>query len=453
MSDISIISAKDITPDFYEPRKLASDVHDIVASILADVKENGDYALHHMSQKFDQASPETFQIPVEDLKIAAEKLKTEKPELYNAISYSYKLTLEFAKKQRACFTDFETELAPGLITGQKTIPVETAGLYAPAGRFPLFSTMIMCIAPAQASGTKRTVLCTPPRLHPEAMGDKTNINATKPWADENIMATAYICGVDSVYACGGAQAVAAMAYGTKSIPKTDVIVGPGNKFVQEAKRILYGEVGIDFVAGPTEAFIIADDTANPAWVAADLLAQAEHDPDAQAVLVTTSINLANSVSTEISKQLETLATAETARASIQKNGCIIIADNLHEAAEIANKKAPEHLELAFNPGTDLDYLMLKTHNYGTLFIGHHAAEVLGDYAAGLNHVLPTSGSARFTGGLSVRHFLKTVTTLRTVENKDGTLQEGAKKSAITADILGRTEGLEAHAYAARVRME
>ncbi len=446
MSDITIVKGSDVSPDFFEPRTLASDVHDIVQGILDDVKHRGDEALHEMSRKFDQAAPENLAIGKEALKACAEKLEKENPDLYQALSFTYSLTYGFAKKQRECFTDFETELVPGLITGQKTIPVERAGLYAPAGRFPLFSTLIMCAAPAKAAGVSELVMCTPPRKHPSG-DDKL------PWADENILAAAYICGVDTVFACGGAQAVAAMAYGTASIPKVDVIVGPGNKFVTEAKRILYGQVGIDFVAGPTEAFIIADDTANPAWVAADLLAQAEHDPDAQAVMVTCSEKLAEAVAAEVDKQLSVLPTAETARESIKRNGRIILADSLFQAVDIANRKAPEHLEIAMDPGTNMDYVMSKAHNYGTLFIGHHAAEVLGDYAAGLNHVLPTSGSARFTGGLSVRNFIKTVTTLRTEQDPHGALYEGVVKSAQTAVILGETEGLIAHSRAAAIRLQ
>lgn len=444
MAEMKIISSKEISQDFYLPRKIANDVHDIVQGIIDSVRKDGDQALHQMSEKFDQAAPKSLLIDPSDLASAAEKLQKENPELFAALSYTYKLTFDFAKQQRNCFTDFETELAPGLITGQKTIAVERAGLYAPAGRFPLFSTLIMCAAPAKAAGAKEVVLCTPPRRHP--------VNPDLPWADENIMAAAHICGITKVFACGGAQSVAAMAYGTASVPRCDVIVGPGNKFVQEAKRILYGTVGIDFVAGPTEAFVVADDSANPAWVAADLLAQAEHDADAQAVLVTTSRELAQKVADQVDAQLAGLATRETALASVRNNGLIIVAQNLDEAAEIANRKAPEHLEVAFDHGTDRDYLLSKVHNYGTLFVGHYAAEVLGDYAAGLNHVLPTSGSARFTGGLSVRHFIKTVTTLRTEENPDGSIKEGVVKSAQTADVLGRTEGLEGHAAAARARL-
>ena len=247
---------------------------------------------------------------------------------------------------------------------------------------------------------------------------------------------------------GAVLAIAAMAFGTESIPAVDVIVGPGNKYVAEAKRLVYGTVGIDMIAGPTEVFIIADKTANPVWVAADLLAQAEHDVVAQPVMATDSMELAEKVSKEIEKQLESLPTKATAEQSINTFGRIIVTENLEQAAELANKKAPEHLELALDASLEREKIQSLVHNYGSLFIGHGAAEVFGDYAAGLNHTLPTSGSARFTGGLSVRSFIKTVTTLRTDNTKSG-----ARKSAESAGYLGDAEGLAAHAKAARLRLE
>jgi len=449
---IKIINASEIPESFYRPRVIegssGENVHEKVQDYINRIKKDGDAALHKIdeelfAQGFQHSKPESFLIPTETLKNAADKLKKENPALYDAVSHSYNLALTFAKKQRECFTDFEVELEPGLITGQETIPVETAGLYVPAGRFPLFSSLVMCAAPAKAAGCAQTVLCSPSQPNPDG--------SNKPYANESIMATAYICGIDKVFALGGAQAIAAMAYGTESVPRCNVIAGPGNKYVTEAKRTVFGDVGIDIVAGPTEAFIIADDTAKPAWVAADMLAQAEHDPDAQAVLVTFNKGFAEKVSAEIEKQLAVLPTAETARKSIDKNGLIILADTLEQAAAVANNKAPEHLELALDDSDARNTLLKLTHNYGTLFIGHAAAEVLGDYAGGLNHILPTSGAAKFTGGLSVRHFLKTVTTLRTEQNADGSYKKGVTHSIDTAAILGDTEGLAGHAAAARIR--
>lgn len=454
---IKIQKYSDVEKDFFDGRSFGNKTDETVKSVLEEVQNKGDAALRIYGTKFDVAVPSVFEVPQEQLKAAAEKLMIQKRDIYDALVYSHDLALRFAKSQRKSFKDFEEELEPGLFTGQKTIPVETAGCYVPAGRFPLVSTVIMTVTPAVAAGVKNVIMCTPPRVHP----DDATVASTKgkgvpgkayvggkPYADEGIMAAAYICGVNHLYAVGGSQAVAAMAFGTESIPKVDVIVGPGNKFVAGAKKEVYGTVGIDMIAGPTEVLIIADDSANPAWVAADLLAQAEHDVVAQPVLVTTSQDLANKVSEEIEKQLETLTTKETARKSVDTYGKIILVENLEQAAEVANRKAPEHLELALDEGKERTKLEKLVHNYGSLFIGHYSAEVLGDYAAGLNHTLPTSGSARFTGGLSVRMFLKTVTTLRAEEKKSGTL-----RSSAAAGYLGDAEGLAGHARAARIRME
>ena len=430
---------------------------DTVRTVLSDIRTKKDAALHDYTARFDVSDPKEFEIPQSELKAAAEKLEKENPDLYKSLLYSHDLAMEFAVKQRESFTDFETELRPGLFTGQKTLAVDRAGAYVPAGRFPLLSTVIMTLTPAAAAGVKDVILCTPPRVHPDdkASAEKAGTGVSgkayiggKPYADEGIMAAAYICGATKVFACGGAQAIAAMAFGTESIPRVDVIVGPGNKFVAEAKKLVYGTVGIDMVAGPTEVFIIADSSANPAWVAADLLAQAEHDIVAQPVLATPDENLAKAVAEEIEKQLASLETKETACASINNCGRIIITDSLEQAAEFANRKAPEHLELAMEDSEARQKIQNLVHNYGSLFIGHTAAEVFGDYAAGLNHTLPTSGSARFTGGLSVRCFLKTVTTLRA---KNGS--EGAVASAKPSGFIGDAEGLAAHARAARIRLE
>lgn len=436
---IRIQKADEVEEEFFCSRNFGESIES-VRDILRNVKLRKDEALREYSKKFDLASPHNLKIPEETLKAAAEKMQSENPKLYDSLCYSRDLAVRFAKKQRESFDDFEIELEPGIFTGQKNISVEKAGLYVPAGRFPLVSTVVMTSSPAIAAGVNEIILCTPPRKNPDGSGD--------PYADENIMAAAYICGIKEVFACGGSQAIAAMAFGTESIPAVDVIVGPGNKYVAEAKRLVYGTVGIDMIAGPTEVFIIADKTANPVWVAADLLAQAEHDVVAQPVMATDSMELAEKVSKEIEKQLESLPTKATAEQSINTFGRIIVTENLEQAAELANKKAPEHLELALDASLEREKIQSLVHNYGSLFIGHGAAEVFGDYAAGLNHTLPTSGNARFTGGLSVRSFIKTVTTLRTDNTKSG-----ARKSAESAGYLGDAEGLAAHAKAARLRLE
>ena len=312
---IKIQKSSEIESSFFCGRNFGSSI-DVVRDVLNDVRANGDAAVKKYSAQFDVASPSALEIPQEELKAAAEKMQKENQKLYDALCYSRDLALRFARKQRESFDDFEVELEPGLWTGQKNIAVERAGVYVPAGRFPLVSTMVMTVTPAVAAGVKEIILCTPPRKHPSGMD--------KPYADENIMAAAYICGVSKAFACGGSQAIAALAFGTESIPAVDVIVGPGNKFVAEAKKLVYGTVGIDMIAGPTEVFVIADNSANPAWVAADLLAQAEHDVVAQPVLAVTDEGLAKKVSEEIEKQLETLETAKVARQSIDNCGRIIV---------------------------------------------------------------------------------------------------------------------------------
>ena len=453
---IKIQKLNDIEPEFFQGRTFGES-NEVVTSVLEEVRTKGDAALRIYGNKFDVAVPAAFEVPQEELKAAAEKLRIQKRDIYDALVYSHDLALKFAKLQRNTFTDFEEEIESGIFAGQKTIPVETAGCYVPAGRFPLVSTVIMTVTPAIAAGVKNVIMCTPPRVHPddkiEAGKSGSGISGKafvggKPYADEGIMAAAYICGVNHLYAVGGSQAIGAMAYGTASIPKVDVIVGPGNKFVASAKRAVYGTVGIDMVAGPTEVLIIADKTAKPEWLAADLLAQAEHDVVAQSVLVTDSMELANKVSEQIENQLETLTTKAIARQSIDTYGKIIVVEDLSQAVEIANKKAPEHLELAMEEGDLRNQFQNALCNYGSLFIGHASAEVFGDYAAGINHTLPTSGSARFTGGLSVRMFLKTVTSLRVDNTKNGSV-----KSAVAAGYLGDVEGLNGHANAARIRLE
>lgn len=453
---IKIQNVKDVEESFFAGRDFGDSIQ-TVRDVLKDVQLRGDQALLEYSRKFDLSAPATLEIPLEELKAAAQKMERENPNLYKSICYSHDLALRFAKKQRESFNDFETELEPGLFTGQKNIAVDRAGAYVPAGRFPLVSCVVMTITPAVAAGVKDIILCTPPRVHPDdlekAKKEGSGIPGKpfvggKPYADENIMAAAYICGATKVFAAGGSQAIAAMAFGTKSIPRADVIVGPGNKFVAEAKKLVYGNAGIDMIAGPTEVFVIADSSAKPEWVAADLLAQAEHDVVAQAVMATPDAELAKKVAEEIERQLELLPTKEIAKKSIEAFGRIIITDSMEQALELANKKAPEHLELAMEEGALRDKIQSQARNFGSLFIGHGSAEVFGDYAAGLNHTLPTSGSARFTGGLSVRVFLKTVTTLRTIPGS-----EGYKQSATAAGYLGDAEGLAAHAKAARLRLD
>ncbi len=453
MSAIKIVHAQDLNESFFSIQRLSGGL-DEVPVILEAVRAHGDHGVRTYAAKYDRANPESFEISRESLKMAEGRLKEGNPSLYGALCLSRDLALKFATRQRDSFDDFEIELSPGLFTGQRTIPVERAGLYVPGGRFPLVSSVIMCATPAKAAGVGEIVFCTPPLPHPE--------NPALPWADERVLAAASLCGIDRVFAIGGAQAIAAMAYGTESVPRVNVVVGPGNKYVAQAKKLVFGEVGIDLLAGPTEVMVVADDSAHPAWIAADLLAQAEHDPDAQAVLVTASERLARAVAAELAALVDSLPEGAAARKSLASNGTIVIVRELADAIAIANRKAPEHLELALDPGEERDAIEAEVRNYGSLFVGHRTAEVLGDYAAGLNHTLPTAGSALFTGGLSVRHFLKTVTTLRTAEDglaappaggagRSSDPLSGWRASVDAAETIATAEGLIGHALAARLR--
>jgi histidinol dehydrogenase len=435
---IHIIRSGELAADFYAPR-LSSGAEEAVRAILADVRARGDAAVREYGARFDKCAPETLEIPLSDAAEAARTLRREQSALYDALCYSRDLALRFARMQREAFACFEIELEPGLFAGQRIIPVERAGAYVPAGRYPLLSTVIMTVCPALAAGVADVVLCTPPRKRP---GDAS---PAQPWADSGILAAASLCGVTRIFAAGGAQAIAAMGYGTESVPQCSVLVGPGNKYVAEAKRQIFGHAGIDMVAGPTEVLVIADGNADPAWLAADLIAQAEHDADAQAVLVTDSEALARAVDAELGAQLERHPAPETARASLARNGCAVLVPRLRDALALANRKAAEHVELALEAGAERDFFAQRLTNYGSLFVGCRAAEVLGDYAAGINHTLPTSGSARFAGGLSVRCFLKTVTTLRAERGV------GTDKSFAAAAEIARAEGLFGHAAAADIR--
>jgi histidinol dehydrogenase len=443
---IRVVPAGDLPPSFFAPR-LIGGVEEAVGAILRDVRDRGDAAVLEAGARFDGVTLPSLRITPEAALEAEARFRAANPAVYEALVYSRDMAFGFAKKQRECFVDFETELAGGLFTGQKNIPVERAGVYIPAGRFPLLSSAIMTLCPAIAAGVGEIVVCTPPK----AVAPPAAASDPPAPADQGILAAVSLCMAlaerpAQVFAAGGAQAIAAMAYGTESVPPCDVVVGPGNRYVAEAKRQIFGRAGIDILAGPTEVLIIADKDARPDFVAADMAAQAEHDCDAQAVVITDSEALARAVQGELARILETLPTAETARKSLGTHGLIILAEDLREALDIADRKAPEHLELALDAGPLRDFFVRSLRNYGSLFIGHRSAEVLGDYSAGLNHTLPTSASARFTGGLSVRCFIKTVTTLRA---EDG---PGVTRSLEAAETLGLAEGLAGHAAAAQCRL-
>jgi len=410
-----------------------------VKGIIAAVRAEGDAAVRRFASRFDKSSPEKLEVPFSLALEAKEEMRLGDPQLYSAIELSASHIKRFCRKQREQFFDFEYEMEKGIITGQRVIPVKRAAVYVPGGRFPLFSSVMMCLLPAFCAGVEEVIFASPP--------------VEDGFPDRKILATAAITAEIAerklrVFAVGGAQAIAAMALGTESIPRVDVIAGPGNKYVAAAKRLLFGEIGIDFIAGPSDVLVVSDSstTADMAQsaklIAADMIAQAEHDPDARARALVPSRELADKIEEAVEVQLAKLSTAETARSSFESGGLIIVYGEKEEAIRIANIIAPEHLELHVK---DTDSWIPKLINYGSLFLGALSAEVLGDYSAGINHTLPTSGSACYTGGLSVRHFLKTVTTLRC------TSDASFEKTRQAAEILANAEGLAGHAQSAALR--
>ncbi|MBQ2237517.1 MAG: histidinol dehydrogenase [Clostridia bacterium] len=400
------------------------DVADIVTDIIENVKQNGDKALFEYSKKFDKADLESLEVTEEEIE---EAFNAVEPKFLDILREACDNIKEFHSKQvRNSFVISEKN---GVVTGQKVTPIEKVGLYVPGGTAAYPSTVLMDSVPAKIAGCKEICITTPP-----CVDGKVN---------PVILAAAKIAGVDRIFKVGGAQAIAALAYGTETVPKVDKIVGPGNAFVAEAKRQVFGMVSIDMIAGPSEILVIADAKSNPAFVAADLLSQAEHDKMASAVLVTDSEELAIEVSKELEKQISLLPRAQIARASIDNNGKIIIADDLFKVIDIANEIAPEHLELCVdNP---FDYLD-KIKNAGSIFMGRYCPEALGDYFAGPNHTLPTSGTARFSSPLSVDDFVKK--SQFTYYTKDA-LSSVAEKVAFFAE----KEGLSAHAKSATIRFE
>lgn len=401
-----------------------TDVAGTVAEIIKSVRENGDKALFEYCEKFDKAQLSSLAVTKEEID---EALSLVEPEFLKILEKAAKNIRKFHSRQVR--NSFIINDEDGIVIGQKIIPVDRAGLYVPGGTAAYPSTVLMDAIPAKIAGCREVVMVTPP----------TKDGKVNPV----ILAAAHVAGIDRIFKVGGAQAIAALAYGTQSIPKVDKIVGPGNAFVAEAKKQVFGVVSIDMIAGPSEILIVADGKSNPAYVAADLLSQAEHDKMASAVLVTDSAELAGNVSTELEKQIPLLERCEIARESIDVNGKIIVADTLDAAIEIANEIAPEHLELCVdNPFDKLDNIR----HAGSIFMGRNCPEALGDYFAGPNHTLPTSGTAKFSSPLSVDDFIKK--TQYTYYTKDA-----LKKVAFDVAAFAKKEGLTAHAKSAVIRVE
>ena len=402
----------------------AVNVEQIVADILADVRENGDRAVLAYCEKFDKAKLSSLAVTKEEIDEAVAAVE---PEFLAVLEKAAKNIRHFHERQKR--NSFLLNDTPGVLMGQKVIPVDRAGIYVPGGTAAYPSTVLMDSIPAKIAGVPEVIMVTPPNA-------EGKINPA-------ILAAARVAGIDKIFKVGGAQAVAALAYGTESIPRVDKIVGPGNAFVAEAKKQVFGKVSIDMIAGPSEILIVADAKSRPEVVAADLLSQAEHDRMASAVLVTDSAELAGKVSAELERQIPLLPRAEIARASVDNNGKIIVADSLCRAIDIANEIAPEHLELCVdNP---FDYLDSIRHA-GSVFLGRNCPEALGDYLAGPNHTLPTSGTAKFSSPLSVDDFVKKMQYTYFTADALADVAHDVERFALK-------EGLAAHAKSAVIREE
>lgn len=401
-----------------------ADVAAIVADIIADVKENGDTAVKAYCAKFDKAELTSLEVTPEEIQAAISQVE---PEFLDILREAAENIRSFHSRQVR--NSFVIADKPGIVLGQKITPIEKVGVYVPGGTAAYPSTVLMDTIPAKIAGCPQLVMVTPP-------GRDGKVNPA-------ILAAADLAGVNRIFKVGGAQAIAALAYGTESIPRVDKIVGPGNAFVAEAKKQVFGRVSIDMIAGPSEILVIADGKSNPVHVAADLLSQAEHDKLASAVLVTDSEELAQAVQAELERQLPLLPRQEIARASIENNGKIIVAETLMAGIEIANEIAPEHLELQVDdPFSYLDAIQ----NAGSIFLGRSCPEALGDYFAGPNHTLPTSGTARFSNPLSVDDFVKK-------SQFSYYTPEALAKAADKIAAFAEKEGLRAHGRSVTIRKE
>lgn len=419
---IKIYNCAEVSKDeIFARNNPTADVSGIVKEIIENVVKNGDKALYEYSEKFDKAILSSLEVSEEEIE---EAFSLVEPQFIRILKDAAENIKEFHSAQKRNSFIINKE---GVVTGQKVVAIEKAGLYVPGGTAAYPSTVLMDSIPAKIAGCKEICICTPP-----SKDGKVN---------PVILAAAKIAGVDRIFKVGGAQAIAALAYGTETVPKVDKIVGPGNAFVAEAKRQVFGLVDIDMIAGPSEILVIADKNSNPEYVAADLLSQAEHDKNASAVLVTESEELAEAVSEEIERQIEDLPRKDIARVSIDQNGKIIVAPDINTAVEISNEIAPEHLELCVDNPFDI---LNEVKHAGSVFMGRYCPEALGDYFAGPNHTLPTGGTARFSSPLSVDDFVKKIQ--YTYYTKDA-----LSKVAEDVAFFANKEGLGAHANSAVIR--
>lgn len=412
---MQIINYENIDNTFFE--KIEFETISSVEEIAKDVKLNGNKAIKKYSKQFDGLDLEAFLISDSEIKNAYSKVDEK---TIKVIKKSIENVKKFSQAQLKCLKRLKVSIDKNEL-GHNIIPIERLGCYIPGGNYPLLSSAVMTIVPAKVAGVKEIIACSP-KIYSETI------------------VACDLAGADKIYNIGGIQAIAGMAYGTESIPKVNKIVGPGNKYVTSAKKYVYGEVGIDFLAGPSEIMIIADETANPEFVSADMLAQCEHDIDARSFLICFSENFAQKVKLSAQKQLKALSTREITAKAFEKSFAIIV-KNIAEATEITNKKAPEHLELCFK---NAKKSMKNFKNYGSLFIGNYSAEVYGDYCSGTNHVLPTNEVSKYSGGLSVFDFVK-IQTYQIISKK------GNKMISDTASQFAQIEGLDAHKFAAEIR--
>lgn len=403
-------------------------LRETVRQMIENVTENGDRALREYNSRFDRCERENLRISADEIKQAYEEVNKEEVE---NIKKAAKNIEAFAIAQKNTVGELK-DFSPmsGIRLGHRVIPVDSCCCYVPGGGYPLYSTALMLGIPAKVAGVKRIAACSPVMKGTDKIHPKTLVAMD-------------IAGIDEIYAVGGAQAVAAFSYGTEQIKPVNLIVGPGNSFVTEAKRQCYGKVGIDFLAGPSEVLVIADSEADPEIIAADLLAQSEHDKEAKGILVTTDESLGEAVKEAVKVQLKELSTREIASKSWEDFGEVLLTDSIDEAVEYANNYAPEHLEVNVSEN-DRERTVAALRNYGSLFIGENTAEVFGDYASGTNHTLPTLGAARYTGGVWVGTFLKTCT-------YQSMSREAMMDIAPLVSSLAKGEGLEAHAEAANIR--
>ena len=408
------------------PKSNASEVHETVKNILADIESGGDAKAKEYASKFDQYQGNI--ILTDDEIQAASDLVPEK--LKNDIKFAHDNVKRFAERQKETLKNTEIEIHPGFVTGQKVIPVDAAGCYVPGGRYSHIASAIMTVTTAKVAGCKFITACSPP---------KPNVGVAPA-----IIYAAHICGADKIMAMGGVQGVASMTYGLFGLPPANILVGPGNQFVAEAKRILFGRVGIDMIAGPTDSLILADETADPFIVATDLVSQAEHGYNSPVWLVTDNDTLANNVMNLVPKLIDDLpeTNRENATAAWRDYAEVIVCGNREEMASCSDEYAPEHLTVQAN---DLDWWLERLTCYGSLFLGEETTVSYGDKAAGTNHVLPTSRAANYTGGLSVHKYMKIVTYQRAT-------REGSKSIAEATARISRLEGMEGHARAADVRL-